>query len=81
MAYVVKTACAKMPSSVKGTYRRVAVLEVDPGTEPIMISERARGVRRIVHTWDRLNVGTTDRCAYRVALVEAEKMAADLNNA
>ena len=79
MAYVVKTSAAKMAASVKGQYRRVAVLEVDPGTEPSMISERARGVRRIVQIWDRLNVGTTDRCAYRVALAEAEAMVAKLN--
>ncbi len=78
--YIVKTAAARMPASCWGKYRRVAVLEVEPGAEPRMISARARGVVRVVETWDALNVGTSDRCAYRRALAEAEALAANLNS-
>lgn len=77
--FVVKTSAAKMPSSCKGVYRRVAVMEVEKGTTPKMISERAKGVVRIVEIWEDLNVGRTERCAYRQALAEAEAMAARLN--
>lgn len=79
--YIVLTAAAQMPSSNKfGVYRRVAVIELDgSGVQPKMISERARGVTRIVETWERLSVGTTERCAYRVALAKAEALAARLN--
>jgi hypothetical protein len=44
--YIIMTASAKMPSSCKGTYRRVAVVELEPGFTgvPKMISARARGV-------------------------------------
>lgn len=72
--YIVKTAAAKMPGSCWGQYRRVAVLEVMAGAEPAMISKRARGVVRVVQTWERLNVGTTERCAYERALAEAREL-------
>jgi len=79
MPYIVKTSTARMPNSCWGRYRHVAVMEVDPGTVPSMISPRARGVRRIVQTWDRRHAGQTDRCAYRVALAEAAALAAQFN--
>ena len=79
MPYIVKHSTARMPGSCKGRYRHVAVMEVDPGTVPSMISPRARGVRRIVQTWDRCNVGLTDRCAFRRALAEAGRLADQLN--
>jgi hypothetical protein len=44
-----------------------------------MISERAKGCHRIVETWESRNIGKTDRCAFRVALREAEELAARLN--
>jgi len=79
--YIVKTAAAAMPNSCWGTYRRVAVIEVQDGvTDVAMISSRARGVINIVATWEKLNVGQTSRCAYRRALAEAQQMAADLNS-
>lgn len=78
--FIVQTAAANMPTSCWGTYRRVAVLEVDrPLKEVSMISERAKGCVRVVETWERLNVGTTDRCAYAKALAAAEALAAELN--
>jgi hypothetical protein len=81
--YIVQTAAACMPSSCKfGRYRRVAVLEVaDPSIHRVaMISARAIGVIRIVRRWERLSVGTTERCAYRRALAEARALVATLSN-
>jgi hypothetical protein len=73
--FIIKDSSAKMPSSCKGIYRRVAVLEMEPGAPPpSMISERARGVVRIVRIWDKLSVGKTDRCSYRAALAEASAL-------
>jgi len=78
-SYIVQTAAAPMPNSCWGVYRRVAVLEVEPGVDHVaMISDRARGVRRVVRTWEARNVGTTPRCAYERALAEAESLAEHL---
>lgn len=79
--FIVQSASAAMPSSCWGTYRRVAVLEVDADRTCVaMISERARGCRRIVATWERCHVGRTERCAYERALVEAYDLASELND-
>lgn len=79
--FIVMSRSAHMPANCWGEYRRVAVVETDlPAPfEPTMISPRASRVIRIVDTWERLNVGTTERCAYRKALAEAEALAAKLN--
>ena len=79
--HIVMTASAQMPASCWGTYRRVAVVSLEDGFNgvPKMISPRARGINRVVRTWESLNVGSTDRCAYRVALAEAAEMADQLN--
>lgn len=79
--FVVRSSAAKMPSSCWGQYRRVAVLEVQQGTVPRMISDRARGVVRIVATWEALNVGKTSRCAFERTMVVANELAAKLNAA
>ena len=81
MSYIVKTSSDSIPSKF-GTYRRIAVLEVEPGktaADIAMISERARGVIAVTRTWERLNVGKTEHCAYRRALAEAEALAENLN--
>ena len=79
--FVVMHRSAHMPSKCWGVYRRVAVVETDlPGDEePKMISERAAGVVRIVETWEGLNVGTSERCAFQRALRDAERLAERLN--
>ena len=79
--FIVKTSAANMPASCWGRYRRVAVIEVADGVSDVaMISERARGVVRIVETWERCNVGKQQiRCAYSRALAEAREIAANLN--
>jgi len=87
-AFIIQTAAAAI-RTCWGVYRRVAVLEVevDAEGEPVgvaMISERARGVVRIVETWEACNVGKVHRrggagrCAYSRALVEAEATLAGL---
>ena len=77
--FVVMTASECMPSSCWGKYGKVAVVEIEEDADPKMISERARGVVRIVETWRRLNVGTTERCAFQKALAEANELCDKLN--
>lgn len=79
--YIVMTSSAKMPSSCKGTYANVAVVQITPefaaeSKRPSMISERARGVVRVIHLGHH-NVGKTPRCAYQRA--QAQKMVAEFN--
>ena len=77
--FIVQSSAACMPSSCWGRYRRVAVLEVQEGVDRVkMISPRALGVVRVVRTWEKRSVGSTERCAYRRALQEAQKLAASL---
>ncbi|MCP4307336.1 MAG: hypothetical protein GY788_21190 [bacterium] len=85
--YIVLDKSAKMPNSCWGRYRRVAVLEVHDdaqleylaGTWNPNISHRSKRVVRVVATWERLNQGTTARCAYQRGLAEAEALANQLN--
>ena len=77
--YIVMTAAAKVSGAAKkGNYKRIAVVQAEGDTVPAMISERAKGLVRIVQTWERLSVGKTARCAYAVALVEANALAASM---
>ena len=80
--FIVMTASASMPASCWGTYRRVAVVELEDGfdSRPEMISERAKGVKEIVQTWEKCNVGKTWRCAYNRAVTEANNLADTLND-
>ncbi len=56
------------------------MVELEPGYEgyPAMISARARGIKRVVGTWERLHCGKTDRCAYGRAYREAEALVSEL---
>jgi hypothetical protein len=78
--FVVRTSSEHMPRSCWGTYRRIAVIKTRDGKIPPMISERARGVIRIVCGWRRLNVGG-ERSAYHRALRDAQWLARALNSA
>lgn len=83
--YIVMEASAKVPSGWKWRggprgYRKIALVEVEKGVIPKMISERAKGVIRIVHVWDRLHEGATEKSAYHRCLAEARERAAELNN-
>lgn len=77
-SFIVMTATAQMPNSCWGHYRRLAVVEVIAGCTPAMISRRARGVVRIIQTYERLNVGKTERSAYAEALVRARALCSKL---
>jgi tRNA G37 N-methylase Trm5 len=75
--YIVMTAAAKMPSSLRfGRYGKVAVVECNPECEhhPKQIHPRHKSVKRIVEVWDRQNIGITDRCAFQRAIAEAEAL-------
>lgn len=79
--FIVQTASTQCAAKF-GNYRKVAILEVTEGLiEVSMISAHAKGCVRVVAMWDRLNVGTTDACAYQMQLAEAVKVTADLNAA
>ena len=80
--FIVKTAAASMPNSCWGKYGRVAVLEVvADGPPPKIISARARGVVRVVRTWERLFWGSSSRCAFERARRAAQELADELNEA
>ncbi len=81
---IVMTSSAKMPNSCWGTYRRVAVVQLNQhytahGLRPKMISERAKGVLRVIDLGNH-NVGKTDRCAWARKMREAQETADRLNN-
>ena len=79
--YIVKISPARMPSRCWGRYVNIAVLEVEPGISPhdVTISERSRGVRRVVECWRKCSVGKTARSASERALSEARALADKLN--
>jgi hypothetical protein len=81
--FVVITAAAQMPNSCWGVYRRVGVVEVaaDADADRLSIDPRRKGVIRVVSTWEKLNVGTTARCAYQRALADARQLVAELEAA
>jgi hypothetical protein len=58
---VVVSACAAMPSSCWGVYRRVAIVEVPTGVKVKAIDPRRMTV---IATKEKLNVGSTARCAF-----------------
>ena len=73
------TAKEAMPSSCWGTYGKIAVVRTDGKNMPKQINPRHKSVKSIVKIWRKLNVGTTDRCAYNVALKKANLLADLLN--
>ena len=78
--FIVMTAAAVMPASCRGRYGKVAVCEVIKGVKPKMISERAKGMVRIVSLADKLHAGQGGpKTAYALAKVDAERLCAGLN--
>jgi hypothetical protein len=84
---IVMSASCTPAANCWGRYKRVAVVLVDRdalrelGREfPTMISKHAKGVVRIVRTWNNMNVGTTVNCAYQRALIEASNLADKIND-
>ena len=79
MTWIVMTASAHMPSSCKGKYRKIALVDViEPDYRPGRIDARDKKITQVIQ-WGNHNVGKTDRCAYAVALKKAEAHAAELN--
>ena len=81
--WIVMSSCAAMPSSCHGKYRNVAIVKLTPeyaekNKLPLMISERARGVEKIIHLGHH-NVGKTERGAFQRAVAAAKKMAEEYN--
>jgi hypothetical protein len=89
--FIVMTAPAKMPANCKGRYGKVAVCEVARGVRPKMISERAKGMVRIVTLLNPLSMGWLDmrppcvsdspasKTAYARALRDATRLCRGLN--
>jgi hypothetical protein len=82
--FIVLHASASMPGSCWGRYRRIAIVEIVPGgSMPRMISARARGVVRIVETWEKLHTGhraPNGDCAFSRAWKEAIALCNKLNH-
>ena len=80
--YMILIRSAKMPSSCWGKYGKVAVVEIEEGfdKEPKMISERARGVKRIVELWDRVHIGKGVRDEMSQVLKEAKELKGELES-
>lgn len=84
--HIVMTASASMPASCKGRYGKIAVVQLTQeytahGKRPKMISERAKGVLRIVWQSGPQNMGKTPKCGFERARAEAERYAIQMNNA
>ena len=85
---MVMTKTTHMPASVRNArlYRKIALVLVDPAslpdgrTEPAMISNRARGVVRILRQYDRIYVGETMRSRGRQLLQELQTTADAYNS-
>jgi len=82
--WIAMSSSAKMPNSCRGTYRRVAVVQLSSwytahGLRPAMISERAKGVLRVLDL-GKHSVGLTDRCAFARTMKQAEEIAHIRNN-
>jgi hypothetical protein len=74
------TAQARKPASCKfGNYGRVALIETN-GSAPKQIHPNHKAVKRIIKTWEMRNVGSTEKCAFRIALKEAREICENLNN-
>lgn len=93
--YIVMVSSASVSAARRkwgGQYRNVAVVEIETTTpaaltkrilgedmRPALISDRARGVVRVVRRWPGCRVGTTARSQFAVAKTEADALAARLN--
>jgi hypothetical protein len=84
--YIVMTSKAKMPNSVKARYVNVAVVQLNQyytahGLRPKMISERAKGVLKVIHLGHYPANGKTMKSGFQQALARANQLAYDANNA
>jgi hypothetical protein len=76
--YYVIVSQAKMPSSCKGRYGRVGLIQVDPYySEPRIIRDTKHAT--VIATWEKCFWGITNRCALRQAAERAVDWADELN--
>jgi hypothetical protein len=86
MVAIVVTKSAAMPSSCKGHYRKVAVVDVpywlawQKDFQPREISERCKEVLRVIRNYGPQSVGKTERCAYQRTIKAATELAHEYNN-
>lgn len=85
--FIVMSASAPVKGKARkfGRYYRVAVVEITEdwarhGMRPAMISERARGVVRIVKDYGSHNCGKTVKSAFYRTMKEAKEYAKKLNS-
>lgn len=84
--YIVMESSAKMPSSCNYPYAKIAVVQLTQeytakNMRPAMISERARGVLRVVRVFAPVPAnGKTEKSGYWQTIKSARQMAHDLNN-
>jgi hypothetical protein len=88
MVAIVDSKAAGMPSSCKGHYRIVRVLDVayDLAAQHQLgkwkpSSVRDKAVKRVIWDSGPQSVGKTARCGFQRALVRAHELAAAYNNA
>ena len=86
MTAIVVSKSASMPSSCRGIYRKIYVVDVDywmtwNGWEPPQVRDGAKHVRRIIWDSGGQSVGKTARCAFQRALARGHEIAAAWNNA
>lgn len=75
--YVVVTSAACMPNNCWGRYGKVAVIRRRSDVMPSIIVDSKNF--DIIEVWDRLNIGSTDRCAFERAKARALRLAEELN--
>lgn len=73
--YAIIISQAKMPATCWGRYYRIGLVRypADGHTPKIIRGSSKRG-HEVLRTWEKLNAGTTSRCAFERALAEAEEI-------
>jgi hypothetical protein len=88
MVAIVDSKSASMPSSCKGTYRLVRVLDVPYWLAAqhelgkwSPVSVRDKNILRVIGQWGPCSVGKTERCSFQKALRAAKEVAERYNSA
>jgi len=78
--WIVMTAAAHMPSSCRGNYRKIALVEVKDIKEmPFRIDSRDSRILQIIQMGNH-HFGKTARCAYQRELAAAKARCDELNS-
>lgn len=80
MVAVIRVSAATPSINCFGKYKKVAVMMMESGSPaPRMISNRAKGCKKILWISGFVSVGKTDRCAYAKAIRYATALADAIN--